>query len=695
MEAEGHDQQEPQEAHVEKVEEGSQEVKGEPGAERGAGLPDEGDEARLSKEEEERLLELSVAKKRLQIIDGERRALEQEFSETRKAKAEEVARLKTEIKAMRGFLQEAEKIKFEDVLTEASLEKHRRLVNAMRRMKAEDAQEYMEEKLAALKKRKNRYDHQIKQLEDRVRTLTSHVAGSKREKEEEELLLEQSDEAKLVRALENKQHDVDTKIREAEHEHAKFESIIRLLEDEKPGFGPQIAALNEQLQKLQTEIKTVQNAQKTAIASRNAAQSAVMEFEVKCSLSRENREQQLQRIRQQAEERRAKNEASSDAWKQGLMVDADGISGMSLFSTRDSPPLHGGGLRFSGVRGSKDTMADEKTVRQLTEDDKTAEHLAKKLYELQEMFGVRSVGEVVGAAREQSIRFHQLSSLRDDLLIKFDRFRKQHLKLLREKDRLQFIQAELQRRELASSSLKLEGGTEEELSSSEAGELAASRNVSHPALVPIDSVRKEEMQSHCDAMQLALKEIRPIILGLIRFMQQIDPSAAVELLVEGGVEGHLSPGFDVGLLVGRCYDRLKAILDSVPPSTTAHVPSSSDLNDGAPGVTANESDVLSSSESQPEEGRGPVTRPPTSTAVKPPTPLPSPTPRLTPLLPTSSSPSSPAQMKRRGSREEDIEIPTRVSLKRMSRRLVEANRLARGPGPGNAPKQSLGQGSRR
>ncbi|CAG0886115.1 unnamed protein product [Darwinula stevensoni] len=436
------------------------------------GVTEKREDEEEEKEEEgkginqEEVMKTRVLKKKLQVTEGEKRALLQDCEEAKEKNRDEMAKLREEIKCLRDCLKEAEAPQYDKFLTEAVYDAHRHLFSALRKMPLSEASAFLESKLADAKKLNNRLCHEIAVQEEKLALLSAEIEITQQDLDRINLELDGSPDAGIVRSLENQLYKTQAKLIEAEHVARKYESIQSLLIEARGSYPNELESLKKQVIKtkekescpsynsiffLSATLVSAQNeaaevflqvkegeidfirmeaSYENAIASRDSMRETLTAFEQKVAAAKEARDQHLVHIRQQVEEWQAQSSPGPDAYRHLTPLPSP-----NPFLSKESPDTDT--FRFPGSGEDKDQE----------------ENLKRILLDLKDALGVSDIHGLRERCREQRSRELRLLECKDDTLKEVENLKEMKHSLSLERDRLWFRETELDK-ELAEHLLE-------------------------------------------------------------------------------------------------------------------------------------------------------------------------------------------------------------------------------------------------
>jgi len=230
-------------------------------------------------------------KKKLTLLEGDRKAYYEHSQATIKSNKDAIAKLKKENKQLTQQLKEL-KLKYNTHVEE------------------DTATGTMKEKITQAKMRRNTLRHEATQKERRLEELRKQL----HELELEEVHQEKnsgggSAEMQKLRTLENRLDKATIKFNEAQHIGKTYKQIIRKLEQDRLHFDNNISDLEKTLAQRKEELVRVESMCVSACKARDETRKQLTAKEKEIAQARKQRDEEKTRLKALAEERRRQFEA--------------------------------------------------------------------------------------------------------------------------------------------------------------------------------------------------------------------------------------------------------------------------------------------------------------------------------------------------------------------------------------------------
>ncbi|XP_071821247.1 outer dynein arm-docking complex subunit 3-like [Apostichopus japonicus] len=248
--------------------------------------------------------QITELQRKIALLDGDRKAYYESSQWTIKQNRGSVAKLRQENKMLRRNLADS-KAGDERVINTAFRERDVERAS-MRGKSGKDAIRTMDQKVCEAKKSLNESISQTQKREKKLEELNTQNKQMLQDASDAQLMTAgTSDEAMALRSLENRLDKANLKLQEAEHINRTYLSIRDQMIKDSLTFGNDLDDLEADIEKQQEELKELQEMNKDAQVARDAAKAELGKHEETVYRERREREEALNELKKQAEEKKA------------------------------------------------------------------------------------------------------------------------------------------------------------------------------------------------------------------------------------------------------------------------------------------------------------------------------------------------------------------------------------------------------
>uniref|UniRef100_A0A1I8I1I5 PDZ domain-containing protein n=1 Tax=Macrostomum lignano TaxID=282301 RepID=A0A1I8I1I5_9PLAT len=358
---------------------------------------------------------------KINLLEGDRKAYYENSYYTQKRNRERIGQLRKENKDLRKQLRD--RLSADDhVIGQAFQEKPVERA-AMANKTGRDAIQAMDYKVCDTKKKLNALKHVTSGKQKRLQELQTANQALKKESGEASSNAAGGDgddanaspEAQKLRDLENKMDKTSMKLKEAEHIKRTYEQIKARLHEDHLSFGNSLDSMEKEIRDCRVEIAELRLREEEAKRNKEEAQLKLKKTEETVYTERKRREQEIQQLKAEAEEKRLHYEKIERR-----------IAQRESSSTQDIGGGGGGERSFSAAPGG--------SQQQLQQPPERITDLQEAFQRIKEATGVSDLPEVVarfegqGATRERleglkassETQIRRLRDQRDQLRAQFD-----------------------------------------------------------------------------------------------------------------------------------------------------------------------------------------------------------------------------------------------------------------------------------
>ncbi|KAM4677821.1 outer dynein arm-docking complex subunit 3 isoform 2-T2 [Discoglossus pictus] len=247
--------------------------------------------------------QISELQRKIQLIDGDRKAFFERSEWTLKKNKDTILWLRQENKKLHRKLADVlagdEKV-IKEAFQSRSVER-----SAMRNKSGQAAIQIMDQKLCDKIKRLNALRHQTEVRRIRLEELQKeYKQKDSRDESRPGTEDEASQEEQCMRLLENRLEKAQLKWQESEHIYTVYQNLKDHMQEESLTFQCQLDLMETEILKQRHELKELQTMNKDAVMSRHLARTELQRQEEKIHKERRERDRILQEYKKQAEERR-------------------------------------------------------------------------------------------------------------------------------------------------------------------------------------------------------------------------------------------------------------------------------------------------------------------------------------------------------------------------------------------------------
>ncbi|XP_070532404.1 outer dynein arm-docking complex subunit 3-like [Ptychodera flava] len=247
--------------------------------------------------------QISELQRKIALLDGDRKAYYESSQWTMKKNRETIAKMRKENKSLHKTLADS-KAGDERVINSAFAERNIERA-AMRGKSGRQAIGVMDQKVCEAIKKLNALKAMTEKKERKyAELLTQHKQMTKDASDADAMDEGTSDEAQRLRALENRLDKANLKLHEAEHINRTYDSIKGQMLGDALGFGNNLDDLEKEIERQKEELKELKEMNKDAQISRDAAKSELSRHEETVYAERKKREEALNDLKKQAEEKK-------------------------------------------------------------------------------------------------------------------------------------------------------------------------------------------------------------------------------------------------------------------------------------------------------------------------------------------------------------------------------------------------------
>jgi len=264
-----------------------------------------GKEKMMSKNIQEQIDEY---KRKINLIEGDRKAYYESAEWTMKQNKEKIGKLRKENKELHKL--KADRLAADEHVVNKGLEDHPKERNALRDKSGNVAILKMDEKVRDRVNVLNNLKYQSTKYQKRLEELqTQHGQMAKDSEDAADTDAGESEEAQRSRNLENRLDKANLKCKEAEHIRKTYVQIKSKLEEEHKTFENTLDEMEQEIRRLQAELKDLQVMRNDALIARDAAKQELEKQEKEVYAERRKRENELQKVRKEAEEKKMQHES--------------------------------------------------------------------------------------------------------------------------------------------------------------------------------------------------------------------------------------------------------------------------------------------------------------------------------------------------------------------------------------------------
>jgi len=251
--------------------------------------------------------QVEECKRKLQLLEGDRKAYYESSQWTIKQNKEHILKLRKEVKELQKL--KADRLAADEHVVNEGLAEHPVERNALRDKPGNVAVVKMDEKVRDSTNRLNLQVYRTSQKQKRVEELRTQY---------DQMLKDASDavatdsgdspEAQELRSLENRLDKARLKCKEAEHIHKTYEQIKGQLEDEHKTFEQTLDEMEQEIMRCRSELKELKAMNNDAQIARDTAKADLERQERQVYQERKERELELAQVKKEADEKRIQHE---------------------------------------------------------------------------------------------------------------------------------------------------------------------------------------------------------------------------------------------------------------------------------------------------------------------------------------------------------------------------------------------------
>ncbi|XP_024080315.1 coiled-coil domain-containing protein 151 [Cimex lectularius] len=233
-------------------------------------------------------------------IEGQRKAQYEEYDSEKKKNAEEIKRLKKEIKELSA----AKPSEIDEELIKMSGLPIKELKEFLNKP-PEEVERILDLKNMDLRKKLDLIKYEIFKKQEKILDITKQMEDFLMEMDQDAISKYSEPIQKEISRLENKIHLVNVNVLEMRHMQKKYVRIKQSLQEDSVYFESTLKKFEEDIAKQQTEIQRLQEVKDEAFTLRDKTRNALAKLEAEVIAEGIGREQELQDLRRKVEEGRA------------------------------------------------------------------------------------------------------------------------------------------------------------------------------------------------------------------------------------------------------------------------------------------------------------------------------------------------------------------------------------------------------
>ncbi|XP_064395156.1 outer dynein arm-docking complex subunit 3-like isoform X2 [Halichondria panicea] len=277
--------------------------------------------------------EIDELKRRIALIDGDRKAYSESSQWAIKQNKELIAQLRAENKQIRTKL--SNRMKADDDVVGDVFQAHNTSIPAeLHGLTGEAALKKFDQTICEMIKKRNALHHVKRSREKTLSHLEMQISHMDME---EEMILStpagDSEEAKQLRQLENRLDKAVIKNNEASHIRKTYEVILQKLQEERLGFDREIADLEKAIKTRSKDLKELENMCNDAQLARDMAKAELSRQEQSMTESRRERDKVLAEYRKQANEKKDFAEKVDRRLRRTSVAQSVGLSAIGQTNT--------------------------------------------------------------------------------------------------------------------------------------------------------------------------------------------------------------------------------------------------------------------------------------------------------------------------------------------------------------------------
>ncbi|XP_032813836.2 outer dynein arm-docking complex subunit 3 isoform X1 [Petromyzon marinus] len=246
--------------------------------------------------------QISDLHKKIQLLDGERKAYYESSQSTIKKNRETISHIRQENKQLHRKL--ATSIAGDEQVINEAFQNHQAEKAVMKNKTGQAAVEMLDQRVCERIKRLNALHHETEQRERRLQELQAHRDLLQAETSREEATHSgNSEQAKDLRMLENRLEKARMKCAEAERVAGVYMRIRGHLQQERLNFPTVLDGLEAQILQQRQQLEHLQAMEKEAQLARDTAKLELQQQEESVAKERRERERTLAEYKRQVEER--------------------------------------------------------------------------------------------------------------------------------------------------------------------------------------------------------------------------------------------------------------------------------------------------------------------------------------------------------------------------------------------------------
>nr|XP_032813836.1 coiled-coil domain-containing protein 151 isoform X1 [Petromyzon marinus] len=246
--------------------------------------------------------QISDLHKKIQLLDGERKAYYESSQSTIKKNRETISHIRQENKQLHRKL--ATSIAGDEQVINMAFQNHQAEKAVMKNKTGQAAVEMLDQRVCERIKRLNALHHETEQRERRLQELQAHRDLLQAETSREEATHSgNSEQAKDLRMLENRLEKARMKCAEAERVAGVYMRIRGHLQQERLNFPTVLDGLEAQILQQRQQLEHLQAMEKEAQLARDTAKLELQQQEESVAKERRERERTLAEYKRQVEER--------------------------------------------------------------------------------------------------------------------------------------------------------------------------------------------------------------------------------------------------------------------------------------------------------------------------------------------------------------------------------------------------------
>ncbi|EDV28138.1 Coiled-coil domain-containing protein 151 [Trichoplax sp. H2] len=251
--------------------------------------------------------EIEELKRKISLLDGDRKAYYESSQWTMKKNKEIVSKLRRNNRELR--LELAKKLAGDERVVEQAFSDRKEVRLATKGMASKTALSKMDQKVCETRKRYNamhserlRKESELEELQKKFgEMLSEYTAMSKTD-------LGESAEGQTLRMLENRLDKAELKITESQRMHKTYILILEKLKEERQTFPNELDTLEKQIKHQKMHYDELQATNRDAQIARDSAKSELSKLESSTYDARRDREGVLAKYKKQAEEKKSQHE---------------------------------------------------------------------------------------------------------------------------------------------------------------------------------------------------------------------------------------------------------------------------------------------------------------------------------------------------------------------------------------------------